>query len=53
MNIEIDNDEQGVIGDFTTMSDIRITMAELSDSNALLVKSLITPSSELSIPILT
>ena len=25
MNIEIDNDERGVIGNFTTMSDIRIT----------------------------
>ena len=27
-NIEIDNNEQGVTGDFTTMSDIRITKAE-------------------------
>ena len=27
-NIEIDNEEQGVIGDFTTISDIRITKAE-------------------------
>ena len=26
--IEIDNDERGVIGDFTTMSDIRITKAD-------------------------
>ena len=43
--IEIDNDEQGVIGDFTTISDIR----SLSDSNAVIVvKSPITPSSELS-----
>ena len=25
VNIEIDNDERGVIGDFTTISDIRIT----------------------------
>ena len=30
--IEIDNDERGVIGDFTTISDIRITKAELSIS---------------------
>ena len=29
INIEIDNDERGVIGDFTTISDIRITKAEL------------------------
>ena len=27
-NIEIDNDERGVIGDFTTISDIRITKAK-------------------------
>ena len=26
--IEIDNDERGVIGDFTTISDVRITKAE-------------------------
>ena len=26
--IEIDNDERGVIGDFTTISDIRITKAK-------------------------
>ena len=26
--IEIDNDEQGVIGDFTAMNDIRITKVE-------------------------
>ena len=52
--IEIDNDERRVICDFTTISDIRITKASLSDSNALIVvKSHITPSSELSISILT
>ena len=28
VNIEIDNDERGVIGDFTTISDIRIMKAE-------------------------
>ena len=27
-NIEIDNDERGVICDFTTISDIRITKAK-------------------------
>ena len=27
-NIEIDNDERGVIGDFTMISDIRITKAK-------------------------
>ena len=27
-NIEIDNDERGVIGDFITISDIRITKAK-------------------------
>ena len=27
-SIEIDNDERGVIGDFTTISDIRITKAK-------------------------
>ena len=27
-DIEIDNDERGVIGDFTTISDIRITKAK-------------------------
>ena len=27
-DIEIDNDERGVIGDFTTISDIRITKAD-------------------------
>ena len=44
--IEIENDEQGVIGDFTTIS--------RGDSNALIVvKSHITPSSELSISVLT
>ena len=47
--IEIDNGERGVIGDFTTINDIR-----LSDSNALIiVKSPVTLSSELSISILT
>ena len=28
VNIEIDNDKRGIIGDFTTISDIRITKAE-------------------------
>ena len=28
VDIEIDNDERGVIGDFTTISDIRITKAK-------------------------
>ena len=48
--IEIDNDERGVIGDFTTISDIRITKAK---DALIVVKSPITPSSELSISILT
>ena len=37
--IGIDNDERGVIGDFTMMSDIRIT-------KLIVVKSPITPSSQ-------
>ena len=33
LNIEIDNDERGVIGDFKMMSYIRITKQSLCDSN--------------------
>ena len=35
-SIEIDNDERGVIGDFTTISDIRIMKAKPDDERGVI-----------------